>query len=238
MKNGNIVIACVATGIAAVPFGVYQFRTPSLFFDGSLEDWFVSALKGGDGFQTFRWVTLVCAAFGLIVGLLLKRVIQPPKDPRTEPAFLRTPVAVAIFIPFGIATILFVAYNHTAQVFEGVVWPKFYSENWLWCSIAAAVVGYILAALLNTWERAFAQSSFLVKAEIIFCSPLSVCVGVLVMSGLIGSGLLGGFVFGGFYGCPITGAWIGTCIAIAALAIEKGVFWPAYFSLAAPQGSN
>jgi hypothetical protein len=209
-----------------------------LLFDGSLEDWFVSALRGGDGLQAFRWVALACAAFGLIVGLLLKRVIQPTEDAGTELAMLRTPVAAVVLIPVGIATILLVAYNHTTQALEGIVLPKFYAENWILCSLAAAVVGYILAMLLNTWERAFAQASLVVQMAIICCFPLAVCVGLVVMVGLIGSGLLGGSAVGRFYGCPITGAWMGTCIAVAALAIEKGVFWPAYLPMATPQDNE
>jgi hypothetical protein len=43
---------------------------------------------------------------------------------------------------------------------------------------------------------------------------------------------------GRFNGCPITGAWMGTCIAVATLAIERGVFWPAYLPMATPQDNE
>jgi len=233
MKNGNVVVACVTLGVAAAPFCAYKTRSQTFFFDSSLEDLLVSALKGENGSQTFWFIAIACAVVGFIVGLLLKRVVQPAEDTGTEPALLRTPVVAAILAPVGIATILLVAYNHTAQVLEGVVWPEFYSKNWIWCSVAAAAAGFILAKLFNTWERAFPQASFFVKLEIICCSPFTACVGIVVMAGLIGSGSLVGYAVGQFYGSPIAGAWMGTCIAIVALAFEKGVFWPAHFSLAA-----
>ena len=238
MNNGNIVVACVTLGAAASPYCAYQTRPPALFFDSSLEDWLVSALKGGDGSQRFWLVAIACAIVGLVVGLLLKRGISPAKDSGADLAPLRTPIAAAIFIPVGIATILLVSCNHTVQILENVVWPEFYSKNWMWCSVSVAIVGFIVAKLFNTWERAFAQAPLLVQMATICCSPFAACVGLVVMAGFIGSGLLGGFAVGRFYGCPITGAWMGTCLAVFALAFGGRIFWPSYFPVAAPQGNE
>lgn len=87
----------------------------------------------GNGSQAFWLAVIACAVVGLVVGRLLKRVIPPAKDSGADLALLRTPIAAAILVPFGMATILLVAYNHTAQALEGIVWPEFYSKNWIWC---------------------------------------------------------------------------------------------------------
>jgi hypothetical protein len=230
MKANRIVVACVAVGIAITPFCANRFRPHSLFFDSSLEQWFVSALKGGDAVQVVALAVLLCAVIGLVVGLLMRKVVQPADTGSTsEVSFLRTPGAAAILIPIGTAAILLVAYNHTPQALDEIVWPDFISLA-MYC-IPVAVVGAISAGLLNVCERAFERASLLVKAAIICCLPLAMCVGVGSVAGIIGSGLLGGLAVGQCFECPVTGAWTGVCIAVAFLAVQSGIFWPAYFPL-------
>ena len=190
MKANRIVVACVAFGIAITPFCANRFRPHSPLFDSSLEQWFVSALKGGDAVQVFGLAVLLCAVVGFVVGLLLMKVIQPADNGNgSGPAPLRTPVAAAILIPTGIATILLVAYNHTPQVLEEIVWPDFYFKNVAVYSGVAALVGAMLAGLLNVCEHAFERASLLVKMGIICCLPLAVCVGLASVAGIIGDGL-------------------------------------------------
>jgi hypothetical protein len=230
-KN-NILIACIASGIAVSPFVAYHFRPASLLFDGSMEEWFVSALRGGSGLYVFIWALIGCAILGTVVGALLKRVLKSMDDSNEfRLTLLRTPPAAAILVPFGTATILLVAYNHSSDVFNQVVWPDFYFQNWLVYSIVIAVLAAILAGLLNVLEHTFEQSGLLVRAGILCCSPLAICLGFVSMVGMIGCGLLTGAVVGRAYGSPITGAWTGACIAVVVLAVEGGIFWPAYFPI-------
>jgi hypothetical protein len=237
MKANRIVLACVAFGIAITPFCANRFRPHSLFFDSSLEQWFVSALKGGDDVRLFGLAVLLCAVAGFVIGLLLMKVVQPVGN-GSGPPLLRTPVAAAILIPTGIATILLAAYNHTPQVLDEIVWPDFYFRNVVVYSGLAAVVGAMLAGLLNVCERAFDDSSLLTKMGIICCVPLAVGVGLASVAGILGGGLLGGFIIGRCFECPITGAWTGGCVAIAILAVQSGVFWPAYFPLMGQGGKQ
>jgi hypothetical protein len=93
-----------------------------------------------------------------------------------------------------------------------------------------------VVGLLNDLERTFPGASFFAKLAILCCSPLAVCIGLASMAGMIGSGLLGGLAVGRLYGCPITGAWIGMCLAVIVLAIEGSIFWPLYFPLTRHEG--
>ena len=76
----NIIVACVATGIAISPFLAYRLRPAGFLLDGSLEEWFVSALKGGDGLHVLLWAVIACAVLGLTVGMLLKQILQSADD--------------------------------------------------------------------------------------------------------------------------------------------------------------
>ena len=174
-----------------------------------------------------RWMAIGCAVLGLLVGMYLQRILQNVDDKKEfKLTFLRTPLAAAIFVPIGIALILFFVYNHTIEVFEGIVWPDFYSKNWLLCSVFIAVIAGILAGFLNILEHAFDQSNIPKKAGILCFSPLAIIIGFLSMLGMVGSGSLCGIAIGRIYECPITGAWTGACIAVVVLAVEGGIFWP------------
>jgi hypothetical protein len=237
MKGGNILVAGVAFGIGITPYCAHHFRPRGWFLDVPLEQWVVSALKGGETLRVFVLVALLCALVGLLVGMLLAKVIQPAAKGNTgQLSLLRTPLAAALLVPVGIATILLVAYNHTPQVLVKVVWPEFYFQNMVTYSIAAAVVGAILAGFLNVCEQAFDRSTPFVKAGITCCLPLAVGVGLASVAGLIGGGLLSGVAVGRLFGCPVTGAWTGGFLGVAFLAIQGGVLWPAYFPFAAHGG--
>lgn len=116
------------------------------------------------------------------------------------------------------------------------MWPEFYFNNVFMYSIIAAVAGAILAGFLNICEQSFNSSNVLVKLGITCCLPLAVVVGLASVAGIIGGGLMSGVALGRFFGCPVTSAWAGGCLGIALLATQDGVFWPAYFPLAAQGG--
>jgi hypothetical protein len=229
----NMILACIAAGIAISPFLAYRFRTTGFLLDGYLEEWFVSALKGGDGSHVLLWTVVACDILGLVVGLLLKQILQSVDDDNNQfkLTLLRTPIAAAILVPFGFATVLLVAYNHTLEVLDKVVWPEFYSQNWLLYSIAIGVFAAILAGMLNVLEHSFGQANILARAGILCCSPLAIVIGFSSMAGMIGCGLFGGNAVGRFYDSPIAGAWTGTCVAVVFLVVEGGIFWPAYFPM-------
>jgi hypothetical protein len=237
MKNGGTIVACVLSGIAVMPFVAHHFRPHRLLFNSPLDQWFVSALKGGDDCQVLGLAALLCALGGLLAGMLLTNVMPPTeKNDKGELPLYRTPLAAAILIPLGIGTILVVAYNHTPQVFDRIVWPEFYVKNIAMYSVVAAVAGAILAGFLNVCEQAFNDSNVLVKMGITCCLPFAVGVGLASVAGILGGGLLGGVGVGRFFGCPITAAWTGGCLAFALLATQGGIFWPAYFPLASHTG--
>jgi hypothetical protein len=237
MKGGNLVVACVAAATASAPFCAYQFRTPPLLWDSSLEDWLLSALHGGDNARVFSLGLLLCVVSGVLVGLVLRRAFPSGgASDGYEISMFRTPLAVAVLCPLGIATATFIAYNHTLEIFSAALSPDAYVRNWLIYTIAAAAVGALLASFLNVCQRSFEHASLLVKAGITCCLPLAVGVGLVCAAGIIGAGLLGGIVVGRCCGCPATAAWTGTCLASAVLAVQGGVFWPAYFPFKADAG--
>jgi hypothetical protein len=238
MKSGNYVVACVATGIGTAPFYAYRCHPKGFLATVSMENWFVSALRGGEEAKLLLIIAAIGGIFGLTVGLLLKWAMPSSDRELFDPPLLRTPGAATVLVPMGLATIMLVIGNYTAGTLERLVWPDFYAKYWFGWSAIAAFSGYVLVKLLNTWERAFPLANFLIRFEIVCCSPLTVCVSSIIVAGVVGTGLLGGFVVGRFCGCPMTAAWTGTSIGVIVLAIEGGVFWPAYYFLAEPQGNK
>jgi hypothetical protein len=237
MKVRNFVIAGVTTGIAVTPYCAHHFRPNRFPFDISLEQWFISGMKGEDARPVFLLVTALCALGGSLLGLFLAKVIRPsePED-KGRLSLLRTPLAAAILVPIGIGTIVFLVYNHTSAVLDNIVWPEFDMKSMVIYAIVAAVAGANLAGFLNVCEQAFERSNMLVKLGITCCLPLALVVGIASVLGLIGGAILSGVLIGRTYDCPFTGAWTGFCLAITFLAIRGGIFWPAYFPFSAHGG--
>jgi hypothetical protein len=237
MKAPGLIVAGVTSGIAVSPYCAHHFRPNPLLFDSSLEEWFVSALKGEEALQIFGLVVILCAIAGFFISLLLTKMIQPSDGGnKGGVSLLRTPLAAGILVPSAIAAIVLVAYNHTPSALNGILWPEFYFNYAVFYAVVVGMISAILVGFLNEREQAFGQANFLGKVGIICCLPLAVVVGLASLVGLIGAGLLGGLIIGYSVGGPITGAWTGGCLALVVLATQSGVFWPAYFPLTAHGG--
>jgi hypothetical protein len=237
MNGPGVIVAGVTSGIAVSPYCAHYFLANRAFFKSSVEQWFVSTLKGDDALRIFGAVVLLCAIAGLLIGLLLAKVIQPSDGSNKGGLSLfRTPLAAGVLIPFAVAASILVAYNHSPWVLHGIVWPDFYFKNVVVYSVVIGMASAILAGFLNEREQAFGHATLLGKLAIIGCLPLAVVVGLASLAGLIGAGLLGGLAIGYCLSCPVTGVWTGSCLAIALLATQSGIFWPVYFPFAAHGG--
>jgi hypothetical protein len=229
MKGNNILVASLATGIATAPFLAFHLRPADPPDNGSLDDWLVAALSGGNCWKGFLLTFVVCAVVGLLVGMVLKSFVRKVNPTMPELTIFRTPLAVAILAPLAIASCVMIVYNHTPRALEAIVWPEFYARYWILHSIAVASAAAIAAGLVNELERTFANSVFFAKIVTLCCLPFAVCLGLASLLGMIGGGLLAGLAVGRWYECPLAGAWTGVCVAVIVLAVEGNVFWPLYF---------
>ena len=237
MKSPRLIVAGVTFGIAVSPYCAHHVRPNRVFFDSSLEEWFVSALKGGDAWPIFRLVVILCAIAGLLIGLLLAKAIRPSDgNSQGGMSLLRTPLAAGIFTPFAFAASVFVAYNHTPRLLNEIVWPEFVFKVVIFYSVVIGMASAILAGFLYERAKAYPQATFFEKLKTICCLPLAVLIGLASVVGMVGAGLLCGLAIGNHLGCPITGVWMGGCLAVALLAIQSDIFWPAYFPLVAHGG--
>lgn len=230
MRGNNIVVMCVAAGLIPVPRCAYYCRPSGLFVD--TESWFVSALKGGDGFQAFRFSTIVCAIVSLVIGLLVKQYAESvTKNGDFKLHWLRTPTAAAILAPAGVGLILFIAWNLPSRMFQDPEWPPVYFDYPKICFSIVGTIGWFATGLLNDRERAFDKSPIYIKLGILVWCPVAVFVGLVLIAGTIGYGLWIGSAIGESFGCPTTYAWIGACVAVFILALEESLFWPVYFPM-------
>lgn len=238
MKGVGILVACIASWLAMSPFWAYLLRPRHVAFEGALEDWFVSALRGGTGVYMLYWTTVTCVAIGAVLGCWLRRALltadakspaKPDMRARVARTLLRMPLVSAVLVPCGVAMIVLFVYNPMPRLLDGIVWPKVYREYWWAVSACIALAAAVLAGLLNERERKYKGSLFFDKVTTLCCLPLAVVIDLMTTAGLVGAGVLCGMVLGELCRCPIAAAWTGAFAAIAILALDGGIFWPLYF---------
>lgn len=227
MTGKNLVVACIASGIAASPFCAYQSYCRRAHVVGSFDDWLVTAVLGGEGSVMLRASLIAGVCFGIVVGLLFKQLVSSKPGDNVEPPVLRTP-AVATTLPLlAIAALLLICYNHTPKMRDTVVWPN--DPIWVLVATVSAVGSSALMGLLNEFDRIFEKSSLSMRVGILCCWPIAMVGGAVIMAGALGCGLLLGYTIGWYCGHPIAVSWIGACLAVVIMAVSENIFWPIYF---------
>jgi hypothetical protein len=226
-------------GSAFVPYLSWYFRPSRFIFDSSVDEWFLSALKGEDALPVVTLAAVPCIVAGVLLCLLLAKMFQPGDGGSKGGgmSLLRTPLAAGILIPFAFAVGVLVVYNHTTQVFYGIVWPDFYFKNVIIYSVIIGMTSLILSGFLNQLERTFPNASVFRQFGTLCCIPLAFAVGLATLAGVLGAGLLGGLGIGYWLHCPLTGTWMGGLLAAAFLVTQRGILWPAYFPLTVHGGT-